>query len=1005
MGVNNKINDLGVFERIELVWDRYPEGGRDGDFVTVGGKELCWNKYNHSWADAEGVVDDSERENKTFDGNVTINHDLYVGGTVYASKVRQPNCGLFPTLNALSKAYPNPDVGMWACVGAKMPAPIYRCDRKGVWTATNEIGGVDNVTADFLQRVEQEVSDTVNKANDAKNSSAEAIQVATEAQRLANDANDGTQTLDGKVTSLVDTQNKHSQQIVRQKRLLQEHTEAFVETRDALQGLGGRISETERDLSNISSKIGTPNGLATLDTNGKVRSDNLPSYIDDIVEFADFVSSANIVSNGRPEYSSGQLMFVKSANSFALLESDTYHKEWDTMDKYVDSEFIPLVGKIFVCRADSKAYRWSGSTLIEVGSSDIIIGEVEGTAYDGGKGKAISDKVKELDQSTADINALSKRNEGKIDAVTEDLNNKVPMGAGGLIEELYVGGAYANSVLIFSGVIRDNPTINMMSLSPELGGEVFYSEQHKGFVVLYEGEYYFNWGSARFYQEAGVEEAGETLRPKYSVHRNKLFINKTNGYGYYYDGEGLKVISDTTTIETDIDDIRQDNLGRDTEVESLRSMLNQLVSKEYYGVEWDITVSNPQLTRIGKMELHRELPIQSKMRRCLLLDDGTVNYYLHPNDSTKKEDGTPAKLDGTDGQVMVEIPAFYVKFESEGNKRRCLMSEYPLAGFRRWDKIYRSAFEACIDTRIKGTHKLSSVMNDTEEFKGVAPVNDNPYKSGIGKPTSRIRPSMLRVLARNRGVAGKNGCGWNCDTYIAQRATYWLYVVEYANFNSQLDFIREKTAEGYMQGGLGNGATNLDYNLWLRHNNAFPVLNCGFSVGVSGNDSTVIDDNELNDGVFLHSSVYRGIENPFGHIHKFIDGCAVRRRITIIDNNQSPPEGAGLPIADFLVCDNPEMYGQYERYTSVSETYKLAGFSSVVIGGEDGHNFPLIPNGGSSSTYMCDYANGGGNDFLTIVLTGGTCAWRDRAGMGCFSFAYNENFSHQSIGTRLCFIP
>ena len=37
----------------------------------------------------------------------------------------------------------------------------------------------------------------------------------------------------------------------------------------------------------------------------------------------------------------------------------------------------------------------------------------------------------------------------------------------------------------------------------------------------------------------------------------------------------------------------------------------------YYGIEWDITVSNPKPTRIGKMELHKELPLQSLMRRCI----------------------------------------------------------------------------------------------------------------------------------------------------------------------------------------------------------------------------------------------------------------------------------------------------------------------------------------------------------------------------------------------------
>ena len=37
----------------------------------------------------------------------------------------------------------------------------------------------------------------------------------------------------------------------------------------------------------------------------------------------------------------------------------------------------------------------------------------------------------------------------------------------------------------------------------------------------------------------------------------------------------------------------------------------------FYGIEWDSTVSNPIPTRIGKMELHQSLPLQSLMRRCI----------------------------------------------------------------------------------------------------------------------------------------------------------------------------------------------------------------------------------------------------------------------------------------------------------------------------------------------------------------------------------------------------
>ena len=65
------------------------------------------------------------------------------------------------------------------------------------------------------------------------------------------------------------------------------------------------------------------------------------------------------------------------------------------------------------------------------------------------------------------------------------------------------------------------------------------------------------------------------------------------------------------------------------------------------------------------------------MKRCLLLDDGTVNYYLDPNNSLLKEDGTPAVLDGTDGQVMVESPRFYYLGIPDGSSTGVYITEYP----------------------------------------------------------------------------------------------------------------------------------------------------------------------------------------------------------------------------------------------------------------------------------------------------------------------------------------
>lgn len=57
---------------------------------------------------------------------------------------------------------------------------------------------------------------------------------------------------------------------------------------------------------------------------------------------------------------------------------------------------------------------------------------------------------------------------------------------------------------------------------------------------------------------------------------------------------------------------------------------------QWYGVQGDFTSQDKKLKRVGNLDLHRTLPIQSKLRRFVENEDGSVKYYLHQNDSRKK---------------------------------------------------------------------------------------------------------------------------------------------------------------------------------------------------------------------------------------------------------------------------------------------------------------------------------------------------------------------------------
>lgn len=86
------------------------------------------------------------RRNDWFEGDVTVNHDLTVGGSLRAKRIKQPLLGLYSSGESLASQWPEPVVGMWAIVGRTSPFIIWRCDEDGVWTNTGIVSsGFDGV--------------------------------------------------------------------------------------------------------------------------------------------------------------------------------------------------------------------------------------------------------------------------------------------------------------------------------------------------------------------------------------------------------------------------------------------------------------------------------------------------------------------------------------------------------------------------------------------------------------------------------------------------------------------------------------------------------------------------------------------------------------------------------------------------------------------------------------------------------------------------------------------
>ena len=407
-----------------------------------------------------------------------------------------------------------------------------------------------------------------------------------------------------------------------------------------------------------------------------------------------------------------------------------------------------------------------------------------------------------------------------------------------------------------------------------------------------------------------------------------------------------------------------------------------------YGVEWDTASSSPDGVRVGNMQLHRELPVQSKMRRYLLDRDGGVKEYL---DNEFSWGGSYL-----DYAVMTEMPEHWYKLYFNGTKFRMMLSEIPLPGYKHVDKFYISTYEARMyrtDNLLcsaAGASKLSD-PNSTNFRGGDNTAEwDDTYRSLLGRPVTNLTRDQFRQAARKRGS------GWEMYTYNAHKILFWLFAVEYATLDSQKPFNAQKDANGFAQGGLGPGPTQMTD--WTNFNNANPLIPCGYTNEFgngSGEKAYVVKNASGGTHATLMANRYRGIENPFGHIWKYTDGA----------NIQVTTGDSGLSI--LWTTDDPSNFSDtsYTGYNKKGNICRTNGYAKKMLLGEDG-DIVATEIGGSSSTYWCDYyytytsANR-----MQVVLVGGAADYGSAAGLAYVSADCAPSVATRAIGSRLCFFP
>lgn len=404
-----------------------------------------------------------------------------------------------------------------------------------------------------------------------------------------------------------------------------------------------------------------------------------------------------------------------------------------------------------------------------------------------------------------------------------------------------------------------------------------------------------------------------------------------------------------------------------------------------YGVEWDMASSSPDGKRVGNMQLHRELPVQSGMRRCILNNNGGIVAY-----DTEVLEGS--YIGPLNYSAMTVIPQHWYRLYFEGTKFRMMLSEIPLPGYNHVEEFYISTLEARLERNRMTLCSSHSVGSTAEEFRGGDNTADwdGTYRSLLGRPVTNLTRDQFRQAARKRGS------GWEMYTYNAHKILFWLFAVEYATLDSQKPFNAQKDANGFAQGGLGAGPTQMTD--WANFNNANPLIPCGYTNEFgngSGEKAYVVKNASGGTHATLMANRYRGIENPFGHIWKYTDGA----------NIQVTTGDSGLSI--LWTTDDPSNFSDtsYTGYDKKGNICRTNGYAKKMLLGEDG-DIVATEVGGSSSTYWCDYyytytqANR-----LQVVLVGGAADYGSYAGLAHVSTDNAPSAASRNFGSRLCFFP
>lgn len=400
---------------------------------------------------------------------------------------------------------------------------------------------------------------------------------------------------------------------------------------------------------------------------------------------------------------------------------------------------------------------------------------------------------------------------------------------------------------------------------------------------------------------------------------------------------------------------------------------------DWYGVSWSETSSNPDCTRIGNMDMHRSLPIQSMMKP----------FAFNCGQSHFKDQYVPVKENFTSGQyshnvndslsqatndvnIMIKIPEFWYTDDYNFNTKthNLKICQHAKSGWNHHKEAYVSAYE---------------LYN----------LNGRAISKRENIPTVNFTRTNGRTWARANGFDGE--AKWNLYTYEEHRAICHLFLVEYATRNSQKAVNTALTPEGFRQGGLGSGCTTGTVTINGAQTWSFIPTGSSDSLGSGSGEVTVTIQQTDSSGhntstITRKCNRYRGIENPFGHVWKHTDDV-----ISIYGGGYST----------WYKSIKPEQFANNKNtsYKPLTTATVVSGYKTEIRATPTCDFFAAACTNGSESTYWCDYNWNNTDTSEHCLLIGGNSD--ADSGAGLFDLDSNNEVGHSnaSVGSRLTYLP